>query len=179
MVNPPPPPPRNQYSDKLVGLKWSNDPESYAGVSVVTSLPCQTGQRWWLRQKGITWGWGWVWGWQPHPIKICSAEKLPKEEAKVHHGLWCLKKTEYKYTLFHLKTVLFISTNSTCSLSTVGQGPEQHTMWVHGDANMNFHARSIPSPDEEGQFHAPTALSPSPTAQWIWDWVATTVQQSH
>lgn len=38
------------------------------------------------------------------------------------------------------------------------QGPEQHTMWVHGDTN-NFHACSIPSPDEGGQFHAPTALS--------------------
>jgi len=67
---------------------------------------------------------------------------------------------EYKYTLFNLKTVLFISTNGTCSTGTAGQGPEQHTMWVHGDTNINFHACSIPSPDEGGQFHAPTVLSP-------------------
>jgi hypothetical protein len=72
---------------------------------------------------------------------------------------------EYKYTLFHLKTVLFISTNSTCSIGTAGQGPEQHTMWVHGETNTNFHACSIPSPEEGGQFHAAAALSPGNRAQ--------------
>jgi hypothetical protein len=30
-------PPRNPYFDEVVGLEWSNDGESYAGVSVVTS----------------------------------------------------------------------------------------------------------------------------------------------
>jgi len=29
--------PSNPYFDEVVGLEWSNDPDSYAGVSVVTS----------------------------------------------------------------------------------------------------------------------------------------------
>ena len=32
-----PPGGRNPYFDEVVELEWSNDPESYAGVSVVTS----------------------------------------------------------------------------------------------------------------------------------------------
>jgi hypothetical protein len=49
---------------------------------------------------------------------------------------------EYKYTLFHPKTVLFISTNSTCSMDTAGEAPEQHTMWVHGDTSTSMHVQS-------------------------------------
>jgi hypothetical protein len=38
--------------DVVVGLAWSNDPESYDGGSVAT-VPCRTGQRWWPRLREI------------------------------------------------------------------------------------------------------------------------------
>ena len=46
---------RYPYFDVVVGLVRSHDPESYAGGSVCywQGLPCQTGKRWWPRQKGI------------------------------------------------------------------------------------------------------------------------------
>jgi hypothetical protein len=72
----------------VVGLGWSNDPESYAGSSVHTGKDCHGRQVKgdYPDKRRITWsyrlgvGRG---GQQPRPIKICFVEKLLKKEKKI------------------------------------------------------------------------------------------------
>ena len=65
--------PRYPYFDAVVGLVWSNDPESCAGGSDAPGMPSLARQ---VKsgdpdQNGYPGppGWGWEWGWLSHPVK--------------------------------------------------------------------------------------------------------------
>ena len=80
---------RHLYLGAVVGLASSNDPESYAGVSVASGRACHAAQvkvdEVNKRDNLALQVGSWAWGLKLHPVKFLTVEKLLTIEAGQTH----------------------------------------------------------------------------------------------